>query len=90
MVKITASKTNSVGFQVILVYQLSQHKRDSELIKMLIIYLECGYVIKDRDSYKFCVTKFQDITEKIIPFFKNIALEESKLLILRIYVKPRN
>ena len=87
MVKITASKTNSVGFQVILVYQLSQHKRDSELIKMLIIYLECGYVIKDRDSYKFCVTKFQDITEKIIPFFKNIVLEESKLLIFTIDVK---
>ena len=37
---------------------------------MLIIYLECGYVIKDRDNYKFCVTKFKDIAEKIIPFFK--------------------
>ena len=47
---------------------------------MLIIYLECGYVIKDRDSYKFCVTKFQDITEKIIPFFKKHRIRGVKAL----------
>ena len=80
MVKITAIQTHPVGFQVILVYQLSQHKRDSELMKMFIIYLECGYVIKDRDSYCFRVTKYDDIINKIIPFFQKYPILGVKAL----------
>ena len=80
MVKITAIQTHPVGFQVILVYQLPQHKRDSELMKMFIIYLECGYVIKDRDSYCFRVTKYDDIINKIIPFFQKYPILGVKAL----------
>ena len=80
LIRIIANKTNSLGHQVQLLFQLTQHSRDYELMKMFIIYLECGYVIKDRDSYKFCVTKFQDIAEKIIPFFKKHRIRGVKAL----------
>ena len=65
---------HSIGFRIQLVFQLTQHSRDYELMKMFIIYLECGYVIKDRDNYSFRVTKYDDIINKIIPFFKKYPI----------------
>ena len=47
---------------------------------MIIIYLGCGYVIKDRDSYNFRVTKHDDIVEKIIPYFKKYKIHGVKSL----------
>ena len=47
---------------------------------MFIIYLECGNLTKDRDSYSFRVTKFKDIAEKIIPFFKKYTIHGVKAL----------
>ena len=40
-------------------------------MKQIIIYLECGeyYSYKGYDFGDFCVSKFSNITEKIIPFF---------------------
>ena len=69
MIFIYKSKTR-IGYAVKLVFSITQHSRDSDLMKMLIIYLECGYIIKDRDCSKFIVTKSQDIQNKIIPFFQ--------------------
>ena len=80
LIRIIANKTNSLGHQVQLLFQLTQHSRDYELMKMFIIYLECGYVIKDRDSYSFRVTKFDDIDKKIIPFFKKYPIRGVKAL----------
>ena len=47
MVNIKASKTHSIGFQVILVFKLTQHMRDEKLMRILIEYLNCGYVVKN-------------------------------------------
>ena len=33
------------------------------------MYFDCGKIYKNRDAFDFRVTKFDDITEKIIPFF---------------------
>lgn len=40
-------------------------------MESLISYLGCGYYVvrDDKDFGEFVVTKFSDITEKIIPFF---------------------
>ena len=70
MINIRASKTHYVSFRVELVFQLTQYNRDEELLVSLIDYLECGNVYKYRKAIDFRVTKFQDIVEKIIPFFK--------------------
>ena len=47
MVNIKASKTHSMGFQVILVFGVTQHMRDEKLMRILIEYLNCGYVVKN-------------------------------------------
>ena len=74
MVKITASKTYSIGFQVQLVFKLTQHTRDKELIKSLIEYLKCGNIYRYRNAFYFKVTKLDDIQNKIIPFFKKYPI----------------
>jgi len=44
MIKLKASKTHSVGFKVILVFQLTQHSRDEKLMRSLIEYFDCGNI----------------------------------------------
>ena len=71
IINIRASKTHSVGFQVTLIFAISQHKRDEKLLKLLIEYLGCGNIYKNGDAFEFKVTKLEDIILKIIPFFHN-------------------
>jgi hypothetical protein len=68
-VKIQASKTYSLGFQVQLVFQLTQHSRDEKFMRSLIEYFDCGRVYPNRNTFDFIVKKFSDIQDKIIPFF---------------------
>ena len=56
-----------------LVFKLTQHSRDKELIQNIIKYLGCGGVFfqaKTSDIIHLLVTKFSYIQIKIIPFFK--------------------
>ena len=69
MIKIRASKKYSVGFQVILVFVITQHLRDQQLLICIKEYLGCGNVYQNREAFDYRVTKFKDIEEKIIPFF---------------------
>ena len=68
---IKKSSTVKVGFQVILVLQITQHARDEKIMNSLISYLDCGYLEKDPRGpwLNFKVSNFTDICEKIIPFF---------------------
>ena len=64
MIIIKASKTHSLGMQVILKFQLTQHSRDEQLMKSLIKFFDCGNIYKDRNAFNFQVRKFGDITQK--------------------------
>ena len=79
MINITASKTK-VGLRVTLVFLLTQHTRDEKLIRCLVKFLNCGNVYKNREAFNFNVSKFIDIYEKIIPFFKKYPLQGVKAL----------
>lgn len=60
---------------------MTQHKRDEDLFKSFESYLGCGSVeITTRDVVNFHVRKLSDITNIVIPFFKNhfIVGEKSK------------
>ena len=63
------SSTSNLGFQVKLVFQLTQHSRDIVLINSLIEFFGSGGVYKDREFIQFKISKFSDITEIVIPFF---------------------
>jgi hypothetical protein len=71
-----------LGEAVTLKFQITQHSRYSNLMKKLITNLGCGRIElnKERSAVYFLVTKFNDILQKIIPFFEKYPLEGLKSL----------
>ena len=82
MVNIKKSSTYKLGAGVELVFQITQHNRDEDLMKSLISYFDCGYIKirKKGTGLDFIVTKFSDINEKIIPFFKKYPIRGVKAI----------
>ena len=68
-VQVVKSKTHSIGFQVHLRFQLTQHYRDEQLVRGFSDYFHCGLIYENRDNSDFKVIKFSDLWDKIIPFF---------------------
>ena len=74
------SLTHTLGFQVQLVFQITQHSRDEILMHSLISYLGCGILVKSSDGkVQFRVQKFTDISEKILTFFGKYSIRGVKL-----------
>ena len=61
---------NKAGVGVQLVFQVSQHIRDQELLKSFVSYFNCGQYINSlqKEWGYFQCTKFSDIYNIIIPF----------------------
>nr|YP_010218646.1 LAGLIDADG endonuclease [Morchella brunnea]UBU98509.1 LAGLIDADG endonuclease [Morchella brunnea] len=72
----------SIGFQVELTFSLTQHSRDTQLMKSLVEHLDCGRYIErpDRFAGVFTVNKLKDIEEKIVPLFNQYPLQCVKSL----------
>lgn len=70
----------AVGFQVLLVFQITQHARDEKLMESLISYFGCGAIEKDPRGpwLNFSVYNFTDNNEKILPFFHQHAIIGAK------------
>jgi hypothetical protein len=81
MVRVKKSNTHRLGFLVELVFQINQHTRDKGLILSIAEYLNCGVIFKhSENAIVFRVTKFSDLTQRIIPFFSKYPIlgEKSK------------
>ena len=61
-------------------FKLTQHSRDEKLIKSLIDFFGCGSLCKKGDAFDFTITKFSNITDKVIPFFNKYSIIGVKLL----------
>jgi hypothetical protein len=74
--------TTKTGFAVKCVFSITQHNRETQLMKSLVDYLNCGdYRPRaNQDAGDFVVTKFSDIIEKIIPLFNKYQMEGVKAL----------
>ena len=59
---------------------ITQHGRDEQLMRSLVKYLDCGNIIKNGNAFDFRVTKFNDIQNKIIPFFQKYPIQGVKAL----------
>jgi hypothetical protein len=59
----------SKGVIVEFIFQLVQHSRDEQLMRSLVKYFDGGFVTKYKDAYYYRIRKFDDIKNKIIPFF---------------------
>lgn len=68
------SSTIRVGVNVQLEFQLTQHIRDEFLIRSFIEYLNCGNAHQSKNVFRYRVSKFSEISEKIIPFFKKYPI----------------
>lgn len=79
-VKINKSKSLKTGFQVALVFILTQHTRDTILLDSIKNYLDCGVcsVNSDGSASYLTVKRIIDITEKIIPFFQKYPIQGEK------------
>jgi hypothetical protein len=63
------------------VFKITQHTRDTDLLKEFVNYLNCGrYSLSSPEAGDFIITKFEDIYTKIIPFFNKYPLQGSKSL----------
>ena len=79
-INISASNTHSVGFKLQLIFVISQDSRDMILLLTIIEFLKCGNIYRKGDVYDLRVSKFSDITDKIIPFFKKYPILGVKAL----------
>ena len=66
--------------QVLLRFKLTQHPKDEQLMRSLVDYLDCGKIYVSVRSVDFIVTKFSDITNKLVPFFGKYPIQGIKLL----------
>lgn len=80
-VNLSKSDTNLIGYKVSLLFTLTQHSRDLELLESIKEYLGCG-AVKQSSSRAICilkVIKFSDNFEKIIPFINKHKIFGVKL-----------
>ena len=72
--------TTNIGETVKLIFGVSQHSRDKILIKSFIYYFQRGGGNTNHEGnvINYKVTKFGDITQKIIPFFKKHPIQGVK------------
>lgn len=82
IINIKKSSTRSLGYQILLRFQITQHTRDRFLLSNILNYLDCGHLHEGKDV-KFLdaiVNKIGDINDKIIPFFMKYPIQGVKVL----------
>jgi len=76
------SSSHKAGSQVLLSFDIAQHSRDEQLMNYLVSYFDCGKVRKrpNKLAVDYIVTKIEDLTEKVIPFFEKYPIIGVKAL----------
>ena len=87
LVKITKAVTHRSGYQVSLIFKLVQHSRDEQLIRSLVNYLGCGTISLFDSAVEYRVTRFGDLTDKIIPLFQKFPIQGVKFLDYKDFVR---
>lgn len=74
-VSIYESSKSKLGLAIQLVFKITQHSRDVDLIKGIVDFFHCGRVeYRKQEACDFTVTSFKAIEENIIPFFLKYPL----------------
>lgn len=81
-ISIRKSIACKAGKAVVLKFQIVQHIRDIKLIQMLISFINCGRIelVPEQSAVYYIVTKFSDISEKLIPLFDKHLIKGVKFL----------
>ena len=75
------------GYQVQLRFVFTQHIRDLDLFKYLVEYLGFGRIAIDREAVEFIVTKFSDLTDKLLPILQKRPIVGYKYLDYLYFIK---
>lgn len=78
MIRVLNAPKHKLGKKVQLEFNLSQHTRDEELMKAISNYFEAGTVYFNRSAYVFRVVNFTELTDKILPLFKDNIIQGIK------------
>ena len=79
MVKILKPSGNRIS-QVLLVFQITQHNRDEQLMRSLTEFFKAGNTYNNKNRIYFMVTKFDSLTNIIIPFYEKYPIVGVKAL----------
>ena len=83
-INIGKSPKSKTGWAVQLVFKITQHSRDIQLLQLIKNFLDCGRIEKRAGfAADFTVTSIKDIESKILTFFDKYPLLGSKLLNLK-------
>jgi hypothetical protein len=74
--------STKLGQTIRLFFTITQHSRDEQLMRSLVDYLGCGsvYSTKGRAALDFKVSKINDLTDKVLPFFDKYNIIGQKYL----------
>lgn len=93
-VSLFRNKTTKFGWQVFPEFVVTQGEKSKESLEILDKFFKCGkiYVNKRHDNhkeniYRYCVRSKSELTEIIIPFFKNNQLRTAKKEDFKIFSK---
>ena len=75
---IIKSSSYKLGETPLLIFKITQHSRDEELMKSLISYFGCGSIYKYREFIDLKVSRIKDLIDIIIPFFDKYAIKGAK------------
>ena len=86
-VKLRKSSSYRVGYRVELLFQITQHFRDKQLMESLVKYFVCGRIEIDKrgPAVNYRLIGFKNMDSTIIPFFDKYLLQGSKLLDYRAF-----
>lgn len=74
-ISIKESNAYKTGYNIALIFVLTQHIRDEVLLKNIFKFFECGHVYSYKEHSEYVCQSFKDIESKILPFFiKNPVL----------------
>ena len=80
MIKVSKSPISKLGVSISLIFQITQHIRDESLLTSFITYFGCGTLVKilGENKVNYQVTKFSEIYNTVLPFFKNYQIKGEK------------
>ena len=84
-VSIIRNKTSSTGWQVMPEFVITQGEKSLDALGKLKNFFGCGNIFVNRrydnhseNLYRFCIRSLDDLSKKVIPFFRNHSLETAK------------
>ena len=77
-VEVTKSSSHKIGYQVRVVFIISQQTRDLELLKSFINFLGGGLIKERAIGSEFVLTKFILIKDKLVPLFQKYPIRGVK------------